>query len=255
MNETEWLTSTDPQAMLSFLQRSGMASDRKLRLFGVGCCHHIWDLLADQRSRQAVDVAEAFAEGLAGKEDLGVARVAARAAARLVAGGNYPSSYQRKIAQRAAEAAAGLTSKRVSKVVCSIAGAVAEAAAGKAGLLGAPSSGYAHARAAKMQSESGSQRALLVEFLGALPFRPVPVDPAWLTWNDGIVKRLAEVAYQERALPAGHLDPARLAVLADALTDAGCTNADLLDHLRGPGPHVRGCWAIDLLAAQEGVTP
>ena len=50
-----------------------------------------------------------------------------------------------------------------------------------------------------------------------------------------------------RSLPAGTLDPARLAVLADALEDAGCTDAGLLGHLRGPGPHVRGCWAVDLL--------
>jgi len=38
-----------------------------------------------------------------------------------------------------------------------------------------------------------------------------------------------------------------LPVLADALEEAGCTDADLLGHLRGPGPHVRGCWVLDLL--------
>jgi hypothetical protein len=58
---------------------------------------------------------------------------------------------------------------------------------------------------------------------------------------------LAQAAYDERVLPAGTLDTARLAVLADALEDAGCADADLLGHLRGPGPHVRGCWAVDLL--------
>jgi hypothetical protein len=34
---------------------------------------------------------------------------------------------------------------------------------------------------------------------------------------------------------------------ADALEDAGCTDADLLGHLHGPWPHVRGCWAVDLV--------
>jgi hypothetical protein len=58
---------------------------------------------------------------------------------------------------------------------------------------------------------------------------------------------LARAAYWYRLLPSGHLDPARLAVLADDLEDAGCTDPDLLGHLRGPGPHVRGCWAVDLL--------
>ena len=60
------------------------------------------------------------------------------------------------------------------------------------------------------------------------------------------VVSLAEAAYDQRHLPSGHLDPQRLAVLADALEDAGCDNVDTLDHLRGPGPHVRGCWALDL---------
>ena len=61
------------------------------------------------------------------------------------------------------------------------------------------------------------------------------------------MQRLAEDAYEERELPAGTLDVTRLAVLADALEDAGCDQADLLAHLRGPGSHVRGCWAVDLL--------
>jgi len=36
-------------------------------------------------------------------------------------------------------------------------------------------------------------------------------------------------------------------ILADALQDAGCNNDDILDHCRGSGQHVRGCWVIDLL--------
>src|SRR5205807_5738807 len=83
------------------------------------------------------------------------------------------------------------------------------------------------------------------------PFRPVTVDPAWLLWEGGLVRRLAEAAYDERSLPEGTLDRVRLAVLADAVEEAGCTNAELLDHLRGPGPHVRGCWAVDLLSVLE----
>jgi hypothetical protein len=79
------------------------------------------------------------------------------------------------------------------------------------------------------------------------PFRPVTLNPAWLTPQ---VVALAQAAYEHRDLPSGHLDPARLAVLADALEDAGCADADLLGHLRGPGEHVRGCWAVDLLLAK-----
>jgi hypothetical protein len=41
------------------------------------------------------------------------------------------------------------------------------------------------------------------------------------------------------------------AILADALEEAGCTDAAILSHLRGPGPHVRGCWVVDLLLGKE----
>jgi hypothetical protein len=94
-------------------------------------------------------------------------------------------------------------------------------------------------------AERGEQVRLLRDVFGN-PFRPPsPIDPAWLAWNDGAVARLALAAYEERQLPSALLDPARLAVLADALEEAGCSDAGLLGHLRGEGPHVRGCWAVD----------
>jgi hypothetical protein len=85
----------------------------------------------------------------------------------------------------------------------------------------------------------------------ANPFRSATVDPAWLAWNDGTPGRLAEAAYAERELPSGHLSPARLALVADALEDAGCDDAELLGHLRSAGPHVRGCWAVDRLTGRR----
>ena len=88
---------------------------------------------------------------------------------------------------------------------------------------------------------------LLREIVGN-PFRPVALDPAWRTPS---VVSLAQAAYEERILPGGTLDSERLAVLADALEEAGCDNADILSHLRGPGPHVRGCWVVDLLLGKE----
>ena len=55
----------------------------------------------------------------------------------------------------------------------------------------------------------------------------------------------------EPQMPEGSLDLDRLAVLADALSATGCADADILAHLRSPGPHVRGCWALDLLLGKE----
>jgi hypothetical protein len=85
---------------------------------------------------------------------------------------------------------------------------------------------------------------LLRDILGN-PFRPVPrVDPRCLSWNGGTVPKLAAAIYADRAFD-------RLPVLADALEDAGCTDAALLGHLRGGGEHVRGCWALDLVLGKE----
>jgi hypothetical protein len=63
---------------------------------------------------------------------------------------------------------------------------------------------------------------------------------------------LAQAAYEERELPSGHLDNTCLAVLSDALEEAGCTDDAILMHLRSPGLHVRGCWETDLLLTKEG---
>jgi hypothetical protein len=87
----------------------------------------------------------------------------------------------------------------------------------------------------------------LLRCIFANPFRPVSVNPAWLTWNDDTVVRLAQAAYDERQMPAGMLDNGRLAVLADALEEAGCADLDILNHLRGAGSHVRGCWVVDTI--------
>ena len=84
------------------------------------------------------------------------------------------------------------------------------------------------------------------------PFAPTPpIAPSLLTWSDGLVPKLARAAYEAPRLPAGTFDDARLAVLADALEDAGCNDQTILGNLRGPGPHVRGCWAVDLLLGKS----
>ncbi len=76
------------------------------------------------------------------------------------------------------------------------------------------------------------------------PFRPVILDSFWLAWNDGAIRKMAHSIYDDRAFD-------RLPLLADALEDAGCTDADILSHCRTPGEHVRGCWVVDLLLGKS----
>jgi hypothetical protein len=73
------------------------------------------------------------------------------------------------------------------------------------------------------------------------PFRPVVFDPAWRT---STTLALARQMYDSR-------DFSPMPILADALQDAGCDNADILNHCRRPGEHTKGCWVIDLLLGKE----
>ena len=84
-----------------------------------------------------------------------------------------------------------------------------------------------------------AQIALLRDITGNL-FRPAALAPSWLAWNDGTVRKMAQAIYDARAFD-------RLPLLADALEDAGCTDAAILSHGREPGEHVRGCWVVDLV--------
>jgi hypothetical protein len=84
-------------------------------------------------------------------------------------------------------------------------------------------------------------QAGLVRCVLGNPFRPVVLDPSWLTPT---VVSLARGVYADSAFD-------RLPILADALEDAGCDSRVILDHLRGPGPHVRGCWALDLILGKQ----
>lgn len=93
-------------------------------------------------------------------------------------------------------------------------------------------------------TEDGAAAMGILRDIFGNPFRPVSLAPAWRTPP---VLALAQAAYDHRTLPAGALEPDRLTVLADALEETGCTDADILGHLRGPGPHVRGCFVLDTL--------
>jgi hypothetical protein len=231
VTEAEWLVATDPQPMLSFLR--GKAGDRKLRLFACACCRSVWQLLPYELSRRAVEVSERYADGLAGTAEL----QAALAGAEEVRRGRPPR-------EGGPAAAVAATSACPKEAADETAEAVITANAW-------PLDSQAGIALGMAESERQRQSGLLRDILGN-PFRPVSaIDPVWLAWNGGTVMTLAEAAYEARSLPEGSLDIARLALISDALEDAGCSDPGLLGHLRSPGPHVRGCWAIDLLLGKE----
>ncbi len=208
MTEAEWLAATDPMPMLDFL--SGKASERKLRLFAVGCCRHIWHLFTDERSRKAVEVAERFADGAARKRQCQAAHRAAITVA-------WVAEYETFDCHSHAAAMAAGFPLNASEV----AEGVEQWGAGTG-------------------DDVMKAKATHTRFLHCVignPFRPVALDPSWLT---STVLALAECIYTERAFD-------RLPILADALQDAGCENEDILNHCRQPSVHMRGCWAVDLL--------
>jgi hypothetical protein len=264
MTEAEWKRSLGPVVMLESLLDSGKDAGRGLRLFAVACCRHIWNLLVDERSRKAVEVAEQFAEGRAGKAELKAAKAALNAGVRgrgtpeflitarkLALSAGHPRLKARAVAQSwtwAWEATRELTrvdAHEAARLACQTACLAARWAAADEDV---PFVRGPKAVKAAEATERSVQAALLRDIFGPLPFRQVRIDPAWLAWNGGAVRKLAEAAYAERSLPAGTLEPSRLAVLADALEEAGCSEPEILGHCRQQeGVHVQGCWVVDLL--------
>jgi hypothetical protein len=240
VTEQEWDGCDDPEMMLEFLEWK--ARDRKLRLLACAWCRHLLGQVSvNSWGWKAVDVAELFAAGKASPRDLQDAAAAATTGATAgLAGASRSASLacgsaaSPKGGSDAAYYAVALTGSAVREHAAVIVAA------------GDDHPAFAAGGEEALTKERCPQAALVRDLLGN-PFRPVAVDPAWLAWRGGAVVKLAQAVYEERELPSGHLDAARLAILADMLEESGCTDAEILGHLRGPGPHVRGCWALDAL--------
>jgi hypothetical protein len=240
--------------------RRTKVDDRESRLFAAACCRGVWHLLADARSRAAVEVVERYADGLATEEEICEAAAAAwdaadgehqapptRYAAQAVyaAAGMYDDwgevwdawRYAALAREGASVAAAALPDCRQE-----LQGAWVEAHLGSGRPVGW---GWS-------EIDVEASAVVLIREIFGNPFqRQLCLGASLRQGSESLVVTLARAAYEERSLPAGTLEPARLAVLADALEEGDCAAPDLLGHLRGPGPHVRGCWALDCLLATE----
>jgi hypothetical protein len=215
MTERQWLAESNPHTLLTFLLWQGRISERKRRLYACACCRPFLRLLDDPRPARALEAAERRADGRADEADLRRVREELRQARQqqlpLTPGAG---------AIRLAELAASDTSYHVAP-------AEAVRLAHRLWDGGAPLPG------------SAGQCELLRDVAGN-PFRPARVERAWLLWRSRLTGMMAEAIYDARRFDD-------LPVLGDALEEAGCDEPGLLGHLRGPGPHARGCWVLDLL--------
>lgn len=235
MTEAEWLACTDPDRMLDFL--SGKVSDRKLQLFAVGWCLqrvsgslemtcHAAGGGTDQLSeagnatvaacRYAVETTERLADGQSSEAE----RIAAEAALRrLPDWGNWDLLlwYMRALSLWAVSTG------------------------GQHRLSLPPEAPYAAGSANARNAHDRSHQAILLRDIFRGPLRSVTFLPAWLTPT---VISLARTIYDQRAFE-------RMPELADALETAGCNDAQVLGHCKEPGPHVRGCWLVDIVLGKE----
>jgi len=237
MKEQEWPECTDLGEMVYFLQNR--ITDRKWRLFAVACCHSVLHSLVDLRCRDAIAVTERLADGNAFSDEL-------EAAQRLACAALEDAGADRKrhpvedvvrvitIPTLDAKSVAHATAMSVVSVIGEM--------AWKAEMDHGRRSQKNRRRGAWRQEET-IQISLLRDVVGN-PFRPATLAPAWLAWNDGVVLKLAQAVYDDRAFD-------QLPILADALEEAGCDNQDILNHCRQAGKHVRGCWVVDLLLGKE----
>jgi hypothetical protein len=247
----EWLRSDDSEVMRQDFRME--ATERKVRLFAVACCQRVWHLLEDERSRRAVMIAEQFADGLASESERAEAHSAAGEAqqnAEAVLGENRDDFHSAASVIYHAARAARLTSEKDCRLwVDDVARSIFDVVAcNPDGSEEAENEAHCH-----LLRDLFNPFPLAVDsiWLSSNRDRDVRMDPSLLKWNDRTIPRIAEGIYEERRMPAGTLDTSRLAILADALLDAGCDDEALIAHCRSEGPHVRGCWAIDLILGKK----
>lgn len=234
MTEGQWFENWKPRQialMIEHLTRIGKAKgkegQRKLRLFACACCRRSWHLLSDERSREAVVLSERYADGRATKEELSAAGKKVKEAAR-------QRQEELERARRSGNFGVpfGLLWKELRADEAAAASTWADQVAG-----------------AKRAAESAfvslnKGRRGIIDMLRDIfsnPFHPTPsIAPEILAWNYQTVVKMTLAIYDEQAFD-------RLPILADALEDAGCDDATILDHCRQADDHVWGCWLVDLL--------
>src|SRR5262245_38096778 len=192
---------------------------RKLRLLACACCRRVWDYLPGKMSQHAVEVAERFADGQVSERELDEAGDAVEAPDD--PNWSNPAAFAtwRKPLKGAEEAAAWAVGFAARSVKTKL------------------------DWEALFSRERARQAELLREIAGN-PFQAVGMPSGLLAWENGTIARMAQSIYETNRF-------GDLPILADALEDAGCSDAEILSHCRVATEHVRGCWMIDAILAKE----
>ncbi|MCI0463228.1 MAG: hypothetical protein L0Z62_40290 [Gemmataceae bacterium] len=245
MTEAEWLACSNPAPMLALLR--GKLSDRKLRLFGAACCRRVEHLQDGHRCGNLIEVIERHADGLASKVELDEAITAADQLQAETARAGYEAGERRG---DYAEAEPLYEQSWAADVIVSAGrGNLEEAAFCTRSALMPRYSELLRVGSTEKQQEALDlayhkelkHLSLLLRDVVGNPFRTVVMTPARLPVGVVTVTRSIYDGRRFEDLP----------ILADALEEASCTSAELLTHLRSGGPHVRGCWALDLILSQS----
>jgi hypothetical protein len=197
---------------------------RKVRLFSCGICRHFQNLITSERVLEALGRAERFAEGELSDATIEkwyrkVRKITAEPAGRQ----QVEEGINRAVQWACLPSRYGGYTDSWSTLVWQFR--------------------YQQKDETKAKEVEQIARKLLQCIFGN-PASTIAINPTWLAWNDSTIPKIAQSIYDDRAFD-------RLPILADSLEDAGCNNAEILDHCRQPGPHVKGCWVVDALLGKE----
>jgi hypothetical protein len=241
MTEAQWLACDDPLLLLPFLRtpwadwQSKGSNRRRLQLFVCATCRRFWPLLGDAGFQHLLEFSERDADGKAHWD--GEAHWAEWSKIVESAWALYRNLPETTQGSHVCRAAVWSTVARANQNF-------AEAAIREMLLLNSKWSTLKHLLGELVHVTKRSERLYHVQLLHDIfgnPFRAVTFSPEWRT---DTALSLARQMYESRDFGA-------MPILADALQDAGCDNEDILNHCRGEGPHVLGCWVVDLVLGKE----
>lgn len=244
MNAKDWQTCQMPDQMLDHL--FDYPDSRKLRLFACACCRQLEHLITVQECWDALLIAEDYADGLVGLEQLNEGWLLAQQAKPVFRDANWCAAW---VAAPEVIQAIAKTSLQVANLLAESAAAEVRDKARASDCSGAPDeirqnawSDYEQEIQKKMDGILARQADLIRCIVGN-PFAPIYFETDWLKWKNGIVPKMAWDIYESREF-------GDMSMIADTLEEAGCNLPNVLNHCRDEPFHARGCHIIDAILQQ-----